>query len=88
MEKYENNFNQINSEIKRLNKDITVKKIDSIKTSDTKINDVLENIKTTIIDFNDNLKKEVDNIKINNNNDYIKLNKKLEEIKIECDNNL
>ena len=45
-------------------------------------------IKETIISFNDNLKKEVDNIKINNNNDYIKLNKKLEEVKIECDNNL
>ena len=86
--KYENEFSEINNEINRLSKDITLKKLDRININDKKTNEVLDNIKTTIISFSDNLKKEVDNIKINNSNDYIKLTKQLEELKNECDNNL
>ena len=83
--KYENNFNEINSELNSLSKDITMKKLN---INDKKTNEVLENIKTTIIGFIDNLHKEVNNIKINNNNDYIKLTKQLEELKNEYENNL
>ena len=86
--KYENEFSEINNEINRLSKDITLKKLDRININDKKTNEVLDNIKTTIISFSDNLKKEVDNIKINNSNDYIKLTEQLEELKNECDNNL
>ena len=65
-----------------------MKKLNAININDKKTNEVLENIKTTIIGFIDNLNKEVNNIKINNNNDYIKLTKQLEELKNEYENNL